>query len=397
MRVLRLTSTISHRIGIANACGRVCPFLALGAVAILLILQSSPAQAQGEDLYTFQNLQVDATAKTASEARKLALAQGYTSAFQRLINRLVPLDRQTKLPMPDTDALAALVRDFEVEEEKTSTVRYLARLRIRFNRAAVQKLLRDSGVPYAETQSKPLLLLPVLHRSGAYLLWDRPNPWREAWSKLPASDGLLPLILPKGGLQDFSVISAEQAARGDPERLEAIARRYRVSGVLVAVAVLRYDPAEAVTKIDISVSRSNDSQGRTWRNTITGAVGESSEGLIARAAGDSMAFVQEQWKIQNLLRYDSKNEMVVSIPLESLGDWVRMRKRITSIGFVSKIELINLSRRKAIVRLEYLGEEGQLTTALAHSDLSLVGEPDERVLRYAPKQRDRPRAGTTGR
>ena len=360
---------------------------ATALVTTLFFAVSAHAQVGGGDLFTVENVAVDATAETAAEARGIALAEGNAQAFRRLIARLVPVERQADFPVFEADKIAALIRDFEVDQEKTSRVRYLARLKIRFNRAAVRDALRDSGIPYAETQSKSLVVLPVFRRAGAYLLWDNPNPWREGWSALPATDGLVPIVVPRGGLQDLSFISAEQAVRGDGGRLIAIARRYGAEGALVAIAQPSYNAAQAVRSMQISVRRTNDAQGRTWRNTVAALPGETPEGFMARAARETLEFVREQWKSENLLRFDQQNEIVVTVPLENLGEWVGLRRRLADMAFVSRSDLITLTRRSATVKLLYMGNEEQLRTALAQRDMSLVEGPESWILRYEPKRR----------
>ena len=101
-------------------------------------------------------------------------------------------------------------------------------------------LLRDLSLSYAETVSKPRLVIPVYEAAGAILLWDDPNPWRSAWETRDADDGSpVPLILPRGDRGDIFAIGATQVLSGDVNRLGAIARRYGVEDVLVAHAVLR--------------------------------------------------------------------------------------------------------------------------------------------------------------
>src|SRR5690606_41822624 len=62
--------------------------------------------------------------------------------------------------------------------------------------------------------------LPIL------LLWDDPNPWRDAWTRVALGQALVPVIVPLADAADLVGISAEQAAAGERERLSAMARRY---------------------------------------------------------------------------------------------------------------------------------------------------------------------------
>lgn len=373
--------TISDRGAIATARA------VIGLFAVLCVLGFSPrAQAADDELFTIEGISVDQSAKTAAEARDLALTSGYLEAFRQLVARLVPYDRLSLVPKLELPVLTALVRDFEVSGEKSSEVRYLAKLRMRFDRKAVRKVLREGKVPYAETQSKPMLVLPLMSRAGVTLLWDRPNTWLKAWAKLPPRRGLVPMTVPRGGLRDLSVISAAQAARGDKGRLKAIARRYRTAAVMVVTA--RPNSRMVV----VTVRRSDDAQNRMWETKISRRGSETPDELMRRAASETAAFIQEQWKNENLLRFDQENQLSVIVPLEELSQWVAVRRRVEDIAFVSKTQLVGISRSEAKILVSYVGAADQLKIAMAQKDMRLARENDSWFLYYKPRGRGRPGA-----
>src|SRR6185437_14035085 len=109
---------------------------------------------------------VDKTAASAAQAREIALAEAQVQAFDRLVRRLVAKDRQTAVPRQNAQSIARLVRGFEGDRERTSNVRYIATLRIRFDPNGVREVLRAANVPFAETRAKPILVVPVLMEGG---------------------------------------------------------------------------------------------------------------------------------------------------------------------------------------------------------------------------------------
>ena len=68
---------------------------ALASIVLTTVL-ALPAAA--EDIFTVNNIRVDATAGNAAEARKAALASGHLQAMQRLLSRLVLRDDLGLLP-----------------------------------------------------------------------------------------------------------------------------------------------------------------------------------------------------------------------------------------------------------------------------------------------------------
>ncbi len=369
------------------------PHLALILTLLSTLAGSFPALAQKgkADVFSVLDVVVDATAKNAAAARVLARAEGHLAAFNRLITRLAPRNRLAEVPRLDAGAVARLVRDFSVDREKTSRVRYLGTLRFRFKRAAIRDLLRGAGVPFAETRSKPMLVLPVYREAGVYLLWDDPNPWRAAWTALPPSDGLVPMILPAGDLADINDITPEQAVGGRSRRLRAISARYGASGVILALAVSGRHRALRVPILQVTMTRfSTVGRDRTIVRSFVAKRGQVIGDLIAEAAREMSAQVEEDWKIENLLRFDLRGELFAVMPLDGLADWVTMERMLAGIAFVRKSELVALSRREATIRLAFLGDEEQLVIALEQADISLTRGSVSWVLRMAEPVEDRP-------
>jgi hypothetical protein len=336
------------------------------------------------EVFTVTDVAVDTTAATAAAAREQAIATGERLAFARLLARLT-LKRDASLyPKVDSAALADLTEGFEVQEEKNSPVRYIAKLTYRFKQHAIEPLLRNAGVPFAETPSKPVLVLPLLRSGGNLALWEDPNPWRGAWANLPAADGLVPFIAPIGDLKDSADISADGAAKGDADKIAAIAARYGAGSALVATATLRTKDDGSPSTVDLAMSRfGTEGTEPVTASAVAAQSGETADALFTRAALEVEALVAERWKEDNLLHFDQAKEVVVTVPIASLEDWLKVRTRLAQVASVSRAQLVLLSRQKAQVDVRYLGDAAQLKLALAQHDLVLAEENGATVLRLA--------------
>ncbi|MGE0652499.1 MAG: DUF2066 domain-containing protein [Alphaproteobacteria bacterium] len=352
-----------------------------------MVLPIGTARASDPEVFTVRGVAVDATANSAIEAREQALASGQGAAFNRLLERLTLASDRQKLPVLGTDKINDLVKDFEVSDEKTSAVRYLASLTVRFKPDVVRNFLREQGVGFAESRSKTLLVLPVMEVIGALALWDDPNPWREAWNRLPPSDGLVPLVQAKGDLQDVAIIGAEQAVRGDPSRLGAIAGRYGAADVLVARAGMRQPEGAMVQSgsgpwLQVVLTRIGVAPlEQTHVEAFYPEAGEAMEALLLRAAQAIAAQVQEEWKRNNRLRFDTGDELNVDVPLSSLAQWLEIKAKLETVPFIRRTNLTFLSRKGARLRLNFIGDEEQLRLALIQNDLVLERSAASLVLR----------------
>ena len=334
-----------------------------------------------DGVFEVRDVAVDVTAKTAAQAREQAHAEGEARAFRQLLERLTLSEDHANLPAFEPGEIAAFVNDFSVSDEKTSAVRYLARLHFRFKPDAVRNLLRDNGLQFAETPSKPVLLLAVYQSAGGLVLWDDPNPWRDAWNQLRGAGGLVNLALPLGDLTDIRLVKVQQAVRGEVEALGQLANRYRAGDTVVAYARSGLNPDGAGQRADISITRfSPHQEPQTNLLALDQAEGEDLGALLVRAADAVAADLEDSWKRENLLVGGEAGVAAVTVPITGLGDWLGVQKRLKSVAVVRDIETVLMSLDEVRVNLHYVGAAAQLQTALGQSDLALVREDNEWVL-----------------
>ncbi len=359
------------------AMNHLCPhrlWLA-GVIAVLGFSVSGPAAAQQRDVYEVRDVVVDVTSETAAKAREQALAEGEAEAFRRLLKRLTLRAEKERLPDLEAEEITTYVKDFSVASEKVSAVRYLAHLNYRFKSGEIRSLLNDFDLRFAETVSKPVLVLPVYQDVGALMLWDEPNPWRDAWGALPDTQSLVPTLLPVGDLADIAAIGAEQAMEGDLQRLNAIARRYGASDTLVVFGVMRVDAARARRVLEVYFTRyGTQLREQTEVMNFNQNDGETVSGLLARAARELTVIVEENWKRDNVLEFGRAGLIAAVIPIAALRDWLEVRSRLKGIAVIQRAELVLLSQTEARVNLHFIGETGQLMLALEQVDLSLSEE-----------------------
>jgi hypothetical protein len=347
----------------AHRLRRAAMALALvGAVAVW----AAPAAA---NVFTVTEISVDETANTAAAARGAAFRRGQRKALTTLLQRLTLRADHARLPSVERERLDFMVQALEVADEKTSDVRYLANMTITFKPQEIRRLLREAGIPFAESTSKPVLVLPVLRQGDRLVLWDDPNRWREAWAQLPQVGDLVPLIVPVGDLSDIADVDAMQAAEGDPLPLSAIASRYRAGDVLVAVATL--SETAISTRIDIAASRIGaPTQTPILLNFETSDPATIPSVLFDAATGVAAA-VENLWKETNIIEFDRPGRMLLAVPLASLQQWISVERRLNGIATISSVTLISLTRDSAEVEITHFGDETQLAATLAQQDLAL--------------------------
>jgi hypothetical protein len=352
--------------------------LAGALLAVLLLLFGAGASAQttpapaGNDPYT-TTVTVDATADNVVHARDKARLDGQRNALAQVIDNLAGGPGKAKLPNLTDNQITDMVVSFAVANERMTTVRYTADYTYHFRPADVQRVLAKAGVsapttPAAAGGGKPALVLPIYQMGTQFILWDDPNPWRDAWAARTGSD---PLMLPLGDVTDLSVIDADKAREGDGDALTAIGKKYGTDDVLVAVAALR-GSAGSPAGLDISVKHYRDGQlVDTHGESIDANPGESPADFFHRAAQATANAIDSNWQ-GVAAQPTQQGTLTIAVAITGLDDWIKIRDRITGLPAIRKIELRSLSRQEATIDVAYTGDIGQLTAALKGLDFDLV-------------------------
>lgn len=344
---------------------------------MLYSLTSASAIAQSQ-VFTVTGVGVDARGSTITEARTKGLQDGQLRALDRLFRRLVPEAYQADLPALSGRDAIDLVRDFSVFNERTTSGRYLADLTVRFRPDSVRSTLRFAGVPFAETLSKPVAIIPVYQESVVSdpVIWSDSNPWMDAWGKMPQSMGLVPRQLPFGDLEDISTLRIDDALARDQGRLQSWARRYGADDVVIATASLLGSLGAESVRVTLYFTRT----GVEKRLDVPASGGQTWSELFIAAAERSWAVVEDEWKKENMLQFGVTGQITALVPLSALEDWLTVRARLEQVPLIDRHELQAITRDRAQVTLYYLGDEGQLKLAMAQSDLGFVWQDEAWVI-----------------
>jgi hypothetical protein len=350
-------------------------------LAAVLAVTLLSAAAAASDTYTVSPVPVDATAANATAARDKAVAEAQERGFHMLLDRLTISAADRKRFPKVTDAqLVDFVQSFEVANEHRSGVRYIADFTVHFRPDLVRQWLHDAGINFVEIQVKPLIVLPLLHAGERVTLWEDPNPWRDAWGKAKLAGGPVQLVRPLGDLDDVAAIDADGAEHADASALQAISKRYDNGDVLVTRATLKTDDPHAVEVTSIRYTPGSHGGEPTWATALTATAGESDAALMGRAIADILSQIQDASKAANAVDLSQSGTLTARVPIAQLQDWVAVRNRLTGIPQVRSSQLVSLERRVALLRIEYVGDPGQLRQALAQRDLDLSGNDPDWIL-----------------
>ena len=203
----------------------------------------APVPEMVADPFLVRDVKVDVTAGSVTEARERSLTQGQVAAFRRLVERMSLRENWASITNPDAKTIIDMVQEFSVSNERSSAVRYLAEMSVRFDPVAIRNFLRAQNVPFAEMPSRPLVVVPLYQSTpgAAFELWQDTNVWRDGWAASLPHDGLVPVVLPLGDLDDIATLSVDQALAKDRDALMRLAAKYNAVGAVIARATASGD------------------------------------------------------------------------------------------------------------------------------------------------------------
>lgn len=358
----------------------VLGMLLSSALAATNGLHAQPAGLASERLFTSFDIAVDRRAGTAAEARALAIAEAEERAFRILLEKIVSSDDMASIRMPGPRALRGLVRGFEVEDERSSTTRYLATFTITFAPEKIRAYLGRQRIAFSETVPRPLLVLPVLRWGGAYLLWEENNSWRRAWEDSDSKNRLMDFRFAAGGFTDRLTITGHLAFRGSPAgRLRDLAAEYGAEETLLVMAETSRDARTGLLIVRFAFRQG--AGGKFTRGQIRGGAGEKVEALLRRAANAVMARLDLDWKSRTLTHFGESRRLRVALAVDRIEDWISFRERLEQVPLVRGFAVERLALPISQISIRYVGGMAQLQLALQQVDLELEEIGDGWTLR----------------
>lgn len=347
--------------------------VALGAA--LCAFAPEPASAQGRDsVYAVSGIRVDETAANGTEAQQAGFASAQSIGLQRLIHRLVPSSELAARSMPAADALdpmlvQRMVQSVDVEEERRSATRYIGRLTVRFDPAAVRSLLRQQNLTIVDTRTAPVLLAP---QTAAGTPAEVAALWRETWEQGGFANELAPLALAPAALQ------------GAPDWNAAAPYAQQAAAASALYATLRMQGTTASAElVEVSGAQRRD------RGVVTARM-SSTEPAAVRAALASLAEqasmrLQDEWKARAAVSGAQRGRISASAIYTDQAQWERIKGALEAAAqtLISEIRIEAVGREGALVSFSFVGDEAQLAAELNRRGIRLDRAATGPTLRVA--------------
>ena len=332
--------------------------MAMVLAGVLGVLAAcGPAIAGGPietSVFAVQGVDVDVTSTDATTAKNQALMDVQVKAFFDLVEKLgspeLAIQLREKLTPED---IAPYLRSLSIEKETSAPGRYIGTFTVRFLPDKMQKFFTAYGIRVPAKQADPVLVIPLYRAPDGLKLWED-NPWRQAWLNLKGEQGIVPIIVPLGDLEDSETLSAEEAAKADAVKLDTIRKRYDAPSILVAQAEPAPDGGlhvfiEGDTKLgSVTINKIYQPEPGVTETAEATAVAAFQKAIFKAYQAQAAKVAEDAARSAN-----TPQSLAVTVPFNSPTEWNAIRSRILTTPNVTTVDLSTLSTEGAVIRLVY--------------------------------------------
>ena len=334
----------------------------LAFFAVALPFLASVARA-AEDPFTVSGIPVDASASSATEAQTIAINSGRARAWATLYRRLTKAQDWPRQPTLDETTLQRLIRNYLPMNERRSTTRYVASMTYVFNADAVRRIFRQDNIAYADSQAKPVLIVPM---SPGYL----PHAgWTTVWANPQYTGGAVPLVLPAGDALDASALEALKFPTAAWQDIEPVASRAHAAEAWLVLA------QTANGQITVKLRRLGPGGSPMVPDVVVPVPPGTPPAKIYASAADATAnAIIDAWKGRAAVDYGKRSKLVAEVRIESLGAWSSLLQKLGTVSTISDVGVVAMNTGEARIAISYVGTSDQLSLTLTQAGLALSND-----------------------
>ena len=289
-----------------------------------------------------------------------ALMQALPKAFGQVLVKVSGNPGVVTLPsvqnaMPN---LNGLLRSYSYHQRTLDDGKTQWYARVRFDHAAVLRLLQQTGQPVWDA-NRPLSLVWLTinnNQTAPFVLASSASNIALSDLKEDAFRRGLPYLLPAMDLQDQRFVNTNQAIPFNNQQLIAAGQRYRVTSI-IAGNISKMGPQNWQGQWLLLLN----GQPFRWNNQ-----GASMDALINQAVNNTANIMANQFAV-----IDNKN-LQADVTLEidgvnNLGDYAKIVAYLKSLAPVTHVTVSDMQGAKLLLSVNTLGGEQALVSALMNS------------------------------
>lgn len=323
-------------------------------------------------VFGVQNVSIDQSAPTATEAQALGSRAAAETAFAVLLERLLNDKNSVKefLVSHDLDEFTDFVH---ISEENSLEGRYIALLDFCFDADRLRGAMRAANLSWAELPSPPILVIPVWKGPDGARAWQGDNEWLSGWRDAVASaTGLMAFTLLEPTITNERKLRAEDLAKADPATLQKGAEIAGAAQIMLVIAQLDYDGAQPVLAVSGQLLSEQGTGLTQLGRMVDLQVNDDLSTQLTNARLEILRDLEKSWHAANLITGNETRELTLQIPVNDLGEWASRLTVLSDIAVIKAFQIRQLSVDGGLVTLSLSGSVAALENALSRQQLQIT-------------------------
>ena len=344
---------------------------------ILFSLEGNAEQKCISPAFAVQNVTIDEISDTGTQARENGISKASVHAFERVLKRLLISKEDvseiiSKVEPPD------YLSYLHIHNETTLARRYLGEIDFCFDAREVRSLFRRKGLTWAELVSPPIVTIPIWKEASGAVVWNENNNWLNSWSEHSKSyNGLLSFVSIKPNIKIQRRLKEEAIFAEDQEILKLAIQAVKASQLLIVSAEIDHNTTVPILRFSSRLFDDNAKLITTLKNEVHELNGTKNLAVLFEEFQYSLISELEKfWKQKNQISPQTDFVLIARIFVESLSNWRDLKKTLSSMPIVRKINPISLSDSNGIIRITISGDVAQFTTNLNSLGYKLTEKQD---------------------
>ena len=330
-------------------------------IAVLILSVSSTSFCKNIYATDFHHIEIktnDATKTKLEEIEKIKI-KSLISILDKIlttenINYLIKKDQHQKY-------LGSFVQNIIIENELITNEKYIADIKINFNKKDIIHFLRNSKLNYTDISSEPILILSSYNEEFiTYGLTEKNIFYDIDKLVLEFKNKLLNIKIPDLNPNDRFIISYKNIINNDIASLSKIANKYDVSDIFI-INIKKIKNDELDIKIDYYSSQTEKVLFVDVLNLYD--VNELHNYIISH--------LSNWWKKNHIIDNNIINLVTCSINSLNYSDLIDIKDMIENLSQFKSIKTIAISYNNNIEKIEFYGDYSIFAESLLLNNIEI--------------------------
>lgn len=376
----------------------------LGYPSYYVFAQSSSAQSSNSapnNPYLINNIVAESTAKSAIDAKNLAMTNARKQALVQLFKNL-EIDPKLAEKFTSTE-INDTVRSEQVVSEKITANAYSGVFNITFSKPFVRSLLKTKNIsteksgkeksssentnnsekPIASKNStkkelatpnklnrKKIILLPIKQEESGYNIWGKENDWREQFIKIAQQynkkSSELEIAFLEPDINNISILDPNNIEDLQFNLIEPILSQNKAESLYLAI--FDFDKIDNKARIIIKHFARNPKKiiALTFVNINYLKYNE----LLKKLSQKTVAYLETSQDVET----ETEETIKINILTNSFDSWIKINQKIITSNLFADIVLHSIDQKQTNLSCRYLGDLEKANEELAPYSLKLTKE-----------------------